>query len=332
VFKKRLKKKKIEALEGANLMDSQLQSRWLERNGTMYSTPIHLYNRALELRKKGLGPRRIAREIGVNEGTIANWFYRGHKPVIRGVLNLSPCPELSYLLGVRYSDGCVSGGFRLWVKDRDFSEKSARCLSKVMGKHYRIYKNKKGYWVAQAFGKSLVNFMCEPWDHHKSIIEAYPADFLEAFFDGEGNVAERRGGKHQQYTYGHVGVTNTNLEILEYIRNLLQERFLIHSNIYKVKKSRISKKDCYVLRIYRTSNIRQFYKMIGFSIARKKKRLEKILREMKSNHYWKIVVAGSERTCPTCGSKFQTHTLKKKFCSARCRQADYRNRHESQNR
>ena len=84
-----------------------------------------------------------------------------------------------------------------------------------MGKSYEVYKNKKGYRAAQAFGKALADFMRKPLNHHKPIIEAYPADFLKAFFDGEGNIEEYRGGKYKKYTYGQVGATNTNLEILQ---------------------------------------------------------------------------------------------------------------------
>lgn len=292
-----------------------------------YSTPLHLYKQAVQLRSKGLGPRRIGREIGVNEQTVANWIYRGHKPAIRGFFDLTPCPELSYLLGGRYSDSSVSGGFRLWVKDRDFAEKSAQCLSMVMGKSYEAYKNKKGYWVAQAFGKALVDFMRKPLNRHKPIIEAYPADFLRAFFDGEGSVEEYRRGK-SKYTYGQVGATNTNLEILQYIRSLLKDRFLICSNIYKVKKSRLGRKDCYVLKIYRMGDIEQFYKKVGFLIGRKKKKLERLLHEMKSNPNWEMALVGPKRICPICGSRFQTYNPERKFCSAKCRQANYREKHE----
>lgn len=294
----------------------------------MYSTPFHLYKRAIELRNKWLGPRKIGREIGVNEQTIANWIYRAHKPVIRGFFNPTPCSELSYLLGVRYSDGWVSDGFRLWVKDRDFAEESARYLSKIMGKPYKIHKNKKDYWVAQAFGKSLLDFMCKPLDHHKSIIEAYPADFLRAFFDGEGSIEEYRKGKHQECTYGQVGATNTNLGILEYVKSLLKDRISICSNIYKTKKSHFGRKDCYVLKIYRMGDINQFYKRVGFSIARKREKLERLLHKMESNPNWEGALAGSGRICPICGSRFQTYNPKRKFCSARCRQACYRERHK----
>lgn len=246
-----------------------------------YSTPIHLYELAMKLRReRGWGNVRIGRELGISVETIANWIYRGKKPVVRGHFDSTPTPELAYLLGARYSDVSVSDRFKLESIDQDFVEEFLRCLLKVMGRPYKMHKKGKGTWVARGYDKTLINFMKEPLDHHKPIIELYPADFLRAFFDGEGHVTEIR------KRYGCVGATNTNLEIIEYVKNLLREKFSLHPTLGVNNRNNEKWKVRYVVRLYRMDDIRRFNDLIGFSIERKKKRLKDILYRMESNPSW----------------------------------------------
>lgn len=56
-----------------------------------YSTPLHLYEHVIKLRKeKKWGSRRIAGKFGISEWTVANWIYRGKKPVVRGFFDPTP--------------------------------------------------------------------------------------------------------------------------------------------------------------------------------------------------------------------------------------------------
>lgn len=243
-----------------------------------YSTPLHLYEQAIKLRKeKGWGYRMIARRLENSEWTVANWIYRGKRPVVRGYFDPTPTPELAYLLGARYSDVSVDDRFKLEAIDKDFVKKFLRCLSKVMGRSYKMHKKSKGTWVARGYGRTLIDFMKKPLNHHKSIIELYPADFLRAFFDGEGHVTEIR---KERRVYGCVAATNTNLEILEYVRGLLQKIFSLHPTMGRDKRGR---KVCYAVRLYQMDDVKRFRDLIGFSIERKRRRLQDILRRMESN-------------------------------------------------
>jgi hypothetical protein len=153
-----------------------------------YSTPLHLYERAIELRKtKGWGSRKIEKELGVgvvNRRTIVSWIHEGRRPVIVGVFDETPCPELSYVLGARYSDGIVTDDvFKLEAHDKDFVKEFNRCLSKVMERPYKIFRDKKG-WRTETAVRSILDFMKKPLDAHKSIIGAYPSS-------SEGSSTER---------------------------------------------------------------------------------------------------------------------------------------------
>lgn len=141
-----------------------------------------------------------------------------------------------------------------------------------------MHKKGKGTWVARGYGKALINFMKEPLDHHKPIIELYPADFLRAFFDGEGHVTEIQ---KKERVYGCVAATNTNLEILEYVRELFQKIFSLHPTLANNDRKR--KVCCHVVRLYQMDDIKRFHDLIGFSIERKKRKLQDVLHKVKSN-------------------------------------------------
>jgi intein-encoded DNA endonuclease-like protein len=243
-----------------------------------YSTPLHLYERAIELHKtRGWGSRKIEKELdgAVNRRTIVSWIREGRGPVIIGVFNETPSPELSYLLGVRYSDATVTDNvFKLEACDKDFVEEFNRCLSKVMGRPYKISKDKKG-WRTEIAVQSIVDFMQRPLDTHKSIIKAYPVEFLKGFFDGEGHVGEYKRGK---YVYGYIGAKNTNFEVIQYVGKLL-DRFSIHYNLYKVKECKRNCKPYLILFINREESVKRFHELIGFSIGRKAQKLEKLIQE-----------------------------------------------------
>ena len=252
-----------------------------------YSTPIHLYERAMKLRvEKGWGSVKIGRKLGISTWTVANWIYRGKEPVIRGHFDPTPTPELAYLLGTRYSDVSVDDRFKLEAIDKDFVEEFLRCLSKVMGRPYKMHKKSKGTWAARGYERALIDFMKVPLNHHKPIIELYPADFLRAFFDGEGHVTEIR---QKEHVYGCVGVSNTNLEIIEYVKDLLQKIFSLRPTIGRDNRGR---KVCYTMRLYQMDDVKRFHDLIGFSTERKKRRLQDILHRMESNPSWNRIASG----------------------------------------
>lgn len=243
-----------------------------------YSTPPHLYERAIELHKtKGWGSRKIEKELGVgavDRRTIVSWIYEGRKPVVIGVFDETPCPELSYLLGARYSDGTVTDDvFKLEANDKDFVEEFNRCLSKVMGRPYKISRNKKG-WRTETGVRSIVNFMQRPPDMHKPITETYPVEFLRGFFDGEGHVGGHKRGK---YVYGYIGAKNTNFEVMKYGGELL-DRLSIYHSLYRVKERKRNCKPYLMLFINRERDVKRFHEMVGFSINRKIRKLDKLIQ------------------------------------------------------
>jgi len=118
----------------------------------------------------------------------------------------------------------------------------------------------------------------------KPFVEAFPQDFLRGLYDSEGSPkVSIVNWKKWRWLSLNIGVTNTNLDLLLYTRDLLKRRFDIKSSIkhshrkgtsfIKDGKKNYRTKDAYELVIYNLSGIKLFSSIIGFSINRKQEKL-----------------------------------------------------------
>jgi len=194
--------------------------------------------------------------------------------------DLSPTPELSYVLGVCYGDGskiCESSPtqtgrkyrIRLNVRDRSFAEEFARCLSEVIGRDEIPVTERtiggggtKGY-RARACCKILYQFIKKSLQEHKKIVEKNPAPFIRGFFDSEGSVDSNR-----------IRVVNSNRKILKYVRELLTHHFSISSHIWSEEQMGKGDKTRFVLQVKAQDSLDKFWKKIG--LANREKMLDGI--------------------------------------------------------
>jgi len=199
---------------------------------------LNAYDKAMSLRKEGKGPLEISNECGVNSGTVEEWIYQGCSPYNKlRVPDLTPSSDLSYLLGVCYGDGgsyCYERSSQqgkayyqtLAVKDEDFAQKFAESLSNVLGRNQIPISEDDGTYRVTVSNKTLHEFLKQPLEKHKDVIEKYPNAFLRAFFDGEGGAYENR-----------ISACNTNLPLLEYVSHLLSDFFSIGSSLVISRES-----------------------------------------------------------------------------------------------
>jgi len=243
-------------------------------------TKMQLYKKAIQLRESmGWSAKRVAKEMGLCESTVQSWIY-GHRPDnLFNTPDLSPSPELSYIIGVYWSDGSATKEgshyrIKLSVKDRDFVEEFSRCISKVLNKptSYPIRLQKDGRYIVAASSKLLFKFLRKGLEEHKLVIERYPADFLRGFFDGDGGVCKAK---------LDISATNSDQKLLEYIKYLLRYYFSIHStNLTLITKrgterlirghKAVCRKNTYQFHIKRRRDVLRFYEEVGFTIRRKK--------------------------------------------------------------
>jgi len=249
------------------------------------------YEDVMELHKsRGWGKRRIARELDLNEDSIKGWLYYDQEPsTCWNEPDLSPSPELSYVLGVYWGDGCATidhsetqsdkHRIKLSTTDRDFAEEFGKCLRSLIGREREPaitnYEKEDGIcYESKICSKILLDFLERPLNEHKPKIEKHPSQFVRAFFDSEGNVYQRctsRGTLHRGW---YLRTYNTNRMLTEYISELLDEHFSITSSIRTKAQTWKGEKPVHVLEIFSIEDVKKFRNEIGFSIQRKKEKLE----------------------------------------------------------
>jgi len=236
-----------------------------------------LYQKVVALHEQGFGSRRIAKILDVDSGLFEHWIYpKGTLCKPRPNPDLTPCPELAYLLGVLLSDGFLYYGNRhyritLRAKDKDFVAEFRRCLLKVSKRKVSFFKCSDGLWCASCSCKKLYLYLQDKKSHFE-IMDYNISCFIRGFADGDGcaTISDKK--------YGYVSVTmyNSNLPLLIFIQRLLEAHFDISATIRKHTWSEKTRKQPYRLQIHRQSDILKYAKFVGFHIKRKQIVLENI--------------------------------------------------------
>jgi intein-encoded DNA endonuclease-like protein len=290
----------------------QGQEQGGKRSYLLRELRIKLYNEVISLRKSGLAYKRIIDEIwkryGVrlSKSNISCWIRGLHTPYkgrrIPSIELLKPSEWLAYVIGVRLGDGYtrevkkrVKGYNHVFLglkaNDVEFAEMFAASVANVLDRHppKPIYDEKRRWYMVEVESRTLYELLKKPVDlnrlkKHIEHCERCTAAFLRGFADSEGSVSKE----------GYISVSNTDRELLEYVKDLLQ-RLGIESTGPRPTTSRQGtiarfrngsykrRKDSYYIYIKANGNI-NFYKNVGFTIKRKQKRLENYIRRRQPNH------------------------------------------------
>ncbi|AGT34263.1 hypothetical protein OCC_13900 [Thermococcus litoralis DSM 5473] len=134
-----------------------------------------LVNYVRGLRNYGLSYSEIVERVYMEKGvkiskaTVLRWCKEKHEPFNKiKLLDLSPSPALSYILGAYFGDVTIGIGqkykyrIRLKVVDREFTEAFAKALKEI-GANPRVgYENdstRVGRWYVESTTKSLYMFL-----------------------------------------------------------------------------------------------------------------------------------------------------------------------------
>lgn len=249
---------------------------------------VRLYNEAINLREKfKWGRVLIGRKIGVSPNVVGNWIHKGVKPMTKyNMFEPKPSKELSYVIGVIFGDGSITrtGYIHLSAMDKDFVNRFAFCLTKILNKNCPV-RESKGVPYVWIGCRLFCDFMRNGLEYLKPFIEKFPKDFIQGLADSEGspNVAVYKDRGKDRFDAKVVVAANTNMQLLKYTQHLLQKFFHIKSNIslnVEAEKVRVSKgrttkttKGAYRLTIDRFFDSKRFARLIGFSIIRKQEKL-----------------------------------------------------------
>jgi intein-encoded DNA endonuclease-like protein len=296
----------------------QGQEQEERRNYLQRELRIKLFDEVNRLRRDGLTYKEIIEEIWRRHGVrlsksnVSYWIRGIHNPYngryIPSIEFLEPSMELAYVIGAKLGDGYATRRRRiikgyndvtigLKVKDRDFAEEFGLCLEKVLGRRpiKLRYRNDVGKYVVEVHSQTLFELLKKPVDLERlkkyiEHCERCTTAFLRGFADSEGYVNKR----------GYIYISNTDYELLEYVRDLLQ-RLGIETIGPRPTSSRQGtiarfrngnykrRKDTYYIYIKTDSNM-NFHKNIGFTIRRKQRRLENYVKKHQTRKH---------KRCPT---------------------------------
>lgn len=241
----------------------------------------------------GWNHERIAQELRLPSSTVYNWVTDRNSPYGSYTIpDLRPSPALSYIAGAFLGDGGLikSSSFhyelRLRVRDYDFADRAAACLSRIIRKPKQARVDRKRFFVVRIWSRLLFEYLSD-WDSIRETSERFPADFIRGFADAEGTsaVSVYTSSKLNFRKFGfYIVLVNTDKALLEYIAHLLMTKFEISSNIFLERKHfrMWSKLPCYRLTINRRVDQRRFATSIGFQIRRKNQKMLDALRLLDS--------------------------------------------------
>ena len=245
---------------------------------------INAYNLINELKERGLSNTQIIKEIALQThmpyGTIHAWIKYDGSPFGRRSNRIKYNQELFYILGALFGDGCAYHWKKMYkhivivTGEKEFIEKYADKLESCLGKRIKGYPERsKNVWHLKTWNIELYqlfkkvrenrNFLSDimnEGDHYYNSLQ-----FIEGFFDAEGCVKIIK-EKVRKTPKICLDITNTDYELLEIVRNLLQKNLNIEAR-YSIQKPQIGKdgsyrKTAYHLRIYKKEFVRKFFENI----------------------------------------------------------------------
>ena len=190
--------------------------------------------------------------------------------------DVSPSPELSYIIGAVWGDGYTSLEKRnhtigYYSIDEELMIHFNNCVEKIVGRKYPISPQKRSWPRPKGiietysifrirFGSKNLYEMIRSFERSKEVIEVFPSAFIRGFSDAEGCV--------EQVSHPRIILVNKKQELLLYIKDLLIRFFNIDSKLYAKKRG------IYALRILSKDNVLRFKEHINFISKEKSAKLE----------------------------------------------------------
>lgn len=256
-----------------------------------------IYSRALDLQRRGVRQRKIARILGVSTDLVS-WWLRGHPPKREQyVPNLQPSSDLAYLIGAYLGDGRTAGPndkkVRFKVASREFANSLNELVAKILGRPPKSVKMEEGFYCVDYDSAALYDFLQQSLANLMPFIDAFPNAFLRGFFDAEGYVSASMDHKGRILQSMVVGAANTNLDYLDLVSRLLATKGILGSTRRTNKagqpmtirgKTSIRKNNVYHFLLRGVSRCARFREEIGFNINGKREKLEDLLWLMRTKN------------------------------------------------
>jgi hypothetical protein len=251
------------------------------------------FEKAVALRAKGWSLSLIAVELGVGKHTVERWLMSGKpKRVWRHEPDLTPRRDLAYVAGFYLGDGRGAGHenkVRFNLGGRFQLELVSRLVARILGMSPKPCSFDGMFYAVDYDSVMLSNFLNQPLVDLVKYLKGFEPDFLQGFFDAEGYASCRVDLEAKVIRGLMVGVANTNLDYLNWVRILLA-RLGIASSIHRTNRagqvmtlrgrSWTRRYDVYHVLVTGEPQIRLFNKKVGFRNPSKADKLESLIRMM----------------------------------------------------
>jgi len=177
---------------------------------------------------------------------------------------------------------------KLAVRDWELADAFNFGVAKVLGRKVNAitvtHDLGKTYFESKYSCRALGLFLKGPLEQLRPFMNDFPGAFMSGLFSADGcaSVSQRSFG-----LLTSIILSNSRVELLSLVEELLRTYFDIHSRIYLARKSGatwkcgkktvVLRKDSYNLCINRRQDIKTFLSGIGLVIKRKQERAEKAI-------------------------------------------------------
>ncbi len=251
------------------------------------------YEHVSRLYKKRVSFTKISKITKIPYQTIYGWIRFKKRPrgyfLKKGFEKLSV--ELAYIIGVVEGDGYApleksKGAIGLEVSDKDFAKYFKENLQRWSGLRTSFkFNEKKKLFITRLYSIRAVQFLYQ-FNFYKKIKKAkqnIKIAFVKGFFDSEGGVSGSNLDTPKKATR-FIAAYNSNKKLIYFVKSLVEDIGINIQNIDLRNHSGFTndKTKEYRLRIGGRENLKKFKEKIGFSIKRKNKKLDKVLKSYKT--------------------------------------------------
>jgi intein-encoded DNA endonuclease-like protein len=249
-----------------------------------------LYDRVNALRSQGSEIAEIATQLGMSRRDVSYWLRVNRPCRATYVPDLTPGPDLAYLVGAYLGDGRTAGEqdkkVRFNVADPEFANLLNPIVARVLRTEPKPVKMEKGFYCVNYDSAVLYDYLQQPLTALMPLVDSLPAKFLRGFFDAEGYTSPRLDHGLRRFSGVAVGVANTNFEYLRCIEQNMERLGMrtFHQRTHAVGekmtirgKTFVRKRDVHHLRIVSDDSVQTFQGNVGFSIPVKKQKLDDLI-------------------------------------------------------
>ncbi len=251
---------------------------------------LGLYERTLRLRKLGYSYAKIGGILRVGKGAVISWV-KVTKPERVNSYNpdLSPSPDLSYLIGFYLGDGRSAGEqkkVRFKLADKAQMEYINGLVAGLLRRQPKHIGMDGPFYVVDYDSVVLSDYLESSLEELRACVVRFKRDFLRGFFDAEGYASCGVNVRSKSTGAVFVGVANTKIGYLGLVRELL-DSLGIRGNLRKTnEKGQLMtirggtwarRHDVYHLVIWRKDAVRRFHELVGFQNATKAGKLDDLV-------------------------------------------------------